>query len=107
MIADVQKHDCAFLLIKKLKEDSVSIINRETPLLFKFPVKAVRVEAGIKRVAPKKRDAFIDKLLQSGIQIIVTMAIPWINVNRHATPLLREFGQETGATKLLCLARPA
>ena len=106
MIADVQNHDYVFLFIKELKQDSVLIIYRKTPLLFKFPVKAVRVEAGIKRVAPKKRDALIDKLLQSGIQIIVTMAISWIDVNRHATPLLREFGQETGATKLLCLARP-
>jgi hypothetical protein len=84
MISNIQENDLIFLLIKKLKQYPVPLVDRKTPLFFELPVKTMRVKARVKHVAPEKSNVLIGKPLQLGIQILVTATIPRMEVNRHA-----------------------
>ncbi|MDO8521708.1 MAG: hypothetical protein Q7S08_00275 [bacterium] len=64
MISDVQKDDLVFFLTEKLKQNSVPLVNRKTPLFFEFTVQTMRFKTGSKRVAPENLNALIDKPLQ-------------------------------------------
>lgn len=89
VISDVQKHDLVFLLIQKLEQDAIPVVNGKAPLIFELAVETMRIEPRVERIVPEDRDAFISKSLQLLVEAFVAAAIPGVEIDRHVAGATR------------------